>query len=86
MRVRPYLIGTVFILTILISPVQAQQMESTQTGKQPQETDPEAPSLEFLEFLGEWETDDGQWIDPEELDKMSLPDSEKKNEDEDETN
>ena len=24
-------------------------------------------SLEFLEFLGEWETDEGEWIDPEQL-------------------
>jgi hypothetical protein len=29
--------------------------------------DDEAPSLELLEFLGEWETSDGEWIDPEEL-------------------
>ena len=26
------------------------------------------PSVEFLEFLGEWQTDEGEWIDPEELD------------------
>lgn len=25
------------------------------------------PSMEFLEFLGEWETEDGEWIDPVEL-------------------
>lgn len=24
----------------------------------------EAPSVEFLEFLGQWETPDGEWIDP----------------------
>jgi len=24
----------------------------------------EAPSLELLEFLGNWETDDGKWQDP----------------------
>ena len=24
----------------------------------------ELPSLEMLEFLAEWETDDGEWIDP----------------------
>jgi hypothetical protein len=27
----------------------------------------ETPSIEFLEFLGEWETDEGEWIAPEEL-------------------
>lgn len=26
-----------------------------------------APSIEFLEFLGQWETDEGEWIAPEEL-------------------
>ncbi len=25
----------------------------------------DAPSLELLEFLGEFETEDGEWIDPE---------------------
>lgn len=28
----------------------------------------EAPSLELLEFLGRFETADGQWLDPTELD------------------
>ena len=28
-------------------------------------------SLEFLEFLGEWETADGVWLDPTELDDES---------------
>ena len=27
----------------------------------------EPPSLELLEFLGNWETDDGEWQDPLEL-------------------
>ena len=27
----------------------------------------EMPSVDLLEFLVEWETDDGQWIDPAEL-------------------
>ena len=27
----------------------------------------EAPSLELLEFLGDWETSDGEWQDPLEL-------------------
>lgn len=36
----------------------------------------EFPSLELLEFLGEWETADGEWIDPEELDDLPLTDQE----------
>lgn len=27
----------------------------------------EAPSLELLEFLGNWETEKGEWLDPMEL-------------------
>ncbi|MCH7623130.1 MAG: DUF3619 family protein, partial [Nitrospinae bacterium] len=64
MLVKLYLMGTVFMLTILSTPAQAQQAESTQTSKRQQEPGPEIPSLEFLEFLGEWETEDGSWIDP----------------------
>ena len=86
MPVKLYMIGTAFILTILSTPAQAQEAESAQPSKQRQETAPEIPSLDFLEFLGEWETEDGRWIDPEELDQMSLPDTEKKNEEKDETN
>jgi hypothetical protein len=34
------------------------------------------PSMELLEFLGEWETEDGDWIDPVLLDEIPLPDRE----------
>ena len=34
------------------------------------------PSMELLEFLGEWETDDGEWLDPTKLDLMLLLDQE----------
>ena len=36
------------------------------------------PSLELLEFLGEWQTDDGGWVDPAELEQMDLPADEEK--------
>lgn len=29
--------------------------------------DAELPSIEMLEFLGDWETADGQWVPPTEL-------------------
>ncbi len=32
----------------------------------------EMPSIAFLEFLGEWETDDGEWIDPVELENEEI--------------
>ncbi len=30
------------------------------------------PPLELLEFLGQWETDDGEWIDPQALEDPEL--------------
>jgi len=38
--------------------------------------DTSMPSMELLEFLGEWETEDGEWIDPVLLDEIPLPDRE----------
>ncbi len=38
----------------------AQQQEQEQEQEQ-------GPSLELLEFLGQWETDDGEWIAPQDL-------------------
>jgi hypothetical protein len=40
----------------------------------------EQPSLELLEFLADWETSEGQWIDPTELDQWTVPDKEEKHE------
>jgi hypothetical protein len=34
------------------------------------------PSAELLEFLGEWETDGGHWIDPTLLDPLPVNDVE----------
>jgi len=34
--------------------------------------DNDVPSLEMLEFLGEWETSDGVWIDPGEFEDDSF--------------
>lgn len=31
------------------------------------------PSLEFLEFLGEWESGSGEWIDPVEVQSADWP-------------
>ena len=42
--------------------------------------DAEMPSLELLEFLGDWETDDGEWIDPGALERIAIADQEQENE------
>jgi len=38
--------------------------------------DNDVATLEFLEFLGDWETDDGEWVDPEELEQIETIDQE----------
>ena len=54
-----------------------------------EETAEELSYIEFMEFLGEWETSDGEWIDPAELEKDIYAELEKEipaeNESEDET-
>lgn len=44
-------------------------------GGQPADTAPE-PSLELLEFLAEWEADDGSWVGPEFFEQLTTPDGE----------
>lgn len=34
----------------------------------------EIPSMELLEFIGEWTLENGQWQDPDELQNMPEPD------------
>jgi len=42
---------------------------------------PDPSFRELLEFLGQWETDDGNWIDPTDLDWLITPNQESKNDD-----
>jgi len=35
-----------------------------------QAADEPAPTTDFIEFLGEWQTTDGQWVDPNTLDDV----------------
>ncbi len=41
-----------------------------------EDSPPSGPDLEFLEFLGSWETEDGQWINPLDLMDQSFSDVE----------
>lgn len=62
------------LLTLLGLGVTSQQVmaadatpEQAATPPTGVEVEEDPPSLEFLEFLGRWETDDGEWISPEDL-------------------
>ena len=49
-------------------------LDTSAIASEPTAQDP--PSIELLEFLGDWETANGEWIDPGELEQMSLPEHE----------
>ncbi len=70
--------STVLLLGLLSSPAFAQEPGQARESTE----DTEMPSLELLEFLGDWETDDGEWIDPEELEQIAITDQEPEVEDE----
>ena len=42
-------------------------------------TEQEQPSLELLEFLGDWAMGDDGWLDPIEFEEMELPEQEREN-------
>jgi hypothetical protein len=42
--------------------------------------DTDMPSMELLEFLGSWETDDGEWVDPAQFEDSTLADQESSDE------
>ena len=46
---------------VLLATGATQQTPDSESNQQP---DPKQPSLELLEFLGSFETIDGDWIDP----------------------
>ena len=75
---KSHLWSAILLMGLLNTPALAQEPGQVGTSRENSET----PSLEFLEFLGDWETDDGEWIDPEELEQITLTDQEQEHEDE----
>ncbi len=49
---------------------------STATVDAREDSPPSGPDLEFLEFLGSWEAEDGQWVNPLDLMDQSFSDVE----------
>ena len=77
---KAYLWSMVLLLGLSSSPAWTQETGQVRQALPPEEA--ERPSLELLEFLGDWETDDGEWIDPEELEQSVIADQEQEVEDE----
>jgi hypothetical protein len=80
MPVKTIAIGIICLM--VITPAGAadkKEAPSTGTPNPDQAVDPSFQEL--LEFLGQWETDDGNWIDPTDIEWLIPPDQEpKKNE------
>lgn len=53
----------------------AQQIDPDIESQQVRQ-DPSASFQELLEFVGQWQTDDGGWIDPTDLDWLLMPEQE----------
>lgn len=69
-RIDAALHSFVLMLGLLCSAlVSAQTASPAPAGlaTQPPQEQEQGPSLELLEFLGQWETDDGEWIAPQDL-------------------
>jgi len=70
-----FLLLAIWFLAASPAVVQSQDPQPNQI-KVEADDDTSMPSMELLEFLGEWETEDGDWIDPVLLDEIPLPDRE----------
>lgn len=65
-----------FIMTVAALLATAGNAAADGVQDRRQERDQEQPSMELLEFLGQWETETGVWVDPAELEQMVLPEQE----------
>jgi hypothetical protein len=70
-RAKKFVMATLLLLTCL---TQVQALEPEEVKNPP--TEQESPTLDFLEFLGEWEAEDGEWIAPDDLENMPLNENE----------
>ncbi len=76
--------GEPLALALLLSLCAVTAQAEPPETQDPAAEETELPSMDFLEFLGEWETEDGGWVDPLELETWTppeVPDEEKKDED-----
>ncbi len=81
MRDKILWLGMMVLLVLIPWNTQAQEPNPNppvNAAPAPQEDEPsgqDALSLEFLEFLGDWEIEEGKWIDPAEW-EVPLPEQE----------
>ena len=79
MLVRLFAVAIVFLLSSLPATVVGQDGQSAAGSQHSNDNTQDSSLRELLEFLGQWETDDGKWIDPTDLDWLLTPEQESKN-------
>ncbi len=73
MPVKKICLSWILFLTLLFSPAQANE-PAPDYGNEPSVKDNSEELMDFLEFLGNWETKNGDWVDPEEMEQIQIPD------------
>lgn len=82
MRVNRFLVAVLFLIMFFSVLLLAQDHGLNVTNMNNQKDEVESPSMELLEFLGNWETEGGEWIDPTLLDPTTQSNEEKKDNEE----
>jgi hypothetical protein len=78
MLVRLFSVGLVFLLSLMSAPAVGTDGQSPANTQQSKDNSQDTSFRELLEFLGQWETDDGKWVDPTDLDWLMMPEQESK--------
>ena len=78
MLVRLFAVAIVFLLSSLPATVVGQDGPSPPGSQHSKDNSQNSSFRELLEFLGQWETDDGKWVDPTDLDWLLTPEQESK--------
>ena len=79
MLVRLFAVVIVFLLSTFPATVVGQDGQSPAGSQHSNDNSQDSSFGELLEFLGQWETDDGKWVDPTDLDWLLTPEQESKN-------
>lgn len=78
MPVKYFWAEIIVLLSLTPGTLQAQEphpnppVNTAPASQQDEPSGSDAPSLEFLEFLGDWETAEGEWVGPAEW-ELPLP-------------
>jgi hypothetical protein len=76
--VRLLVIVMVLLLSFVVPPAVGKERQLSAGSQQAADNIQEPSFLELLEFLAQWETNDGRWVDPTDLDWLLTPEQESK--------